>query len=775
MKLFSFLRTRANLFGIAIVTWLALVALLLQASYVKQEQLAFERLEYKSEVVSIQFDRHWQNLQENDESEQKTYLKYHTQRFRPFIHLTILNDLGKLESSTLNNLDQLSYSPALNMIKMYLDRGQHCFESINGFIQGSIYVCAFKHSSVDSYLISTLNQQSIFEYWLQQSGYFIVTIVLGLLVFSFLYWLLSNRHKQILAQQSALTGAMEKQGSEFKRLLSNLPGLVYRMHLKSRQLVYVSPGSIQLIGYPPEYLIERHISPIDLIDSEDEEHFDKRTRAAHFSLKPFELVYRIRTQKGERKWVLDRGQCFQDDNGDYFIEGVILDITERELVRQQIEYLAEQDPLTELFNRYRFNDELVGAVDDANRKHEHFAMLFIDLDRFKNINDSLGHQLGDRLIRKAAARLQSAIPESHFLARMGGDEFVILMRWVNNISEVEALAERINRELRKPFNIDTYQLRTSCSIGISLCPDDSNQSHILWRYADTAMYQVKSRGGDNYQFFTREMGDQVQHRITIEHSFISAIENSEFELFYQPQVDILSGELKGAEALIRWKHPKLGMISPAEFIPIAEETGFIHDLGDWILNQALDQLEKWQTYKPDMTLAVNISALQINQEFPMKLKEFIEVHSIHENTLELEITESLLMENISFVQQLLHEVCEQDVTFAIDDFGTGYSSLSYLRYLPINKLKIDRAFVKNLETNQDDVSMVKAIIAMGKNLGMKVLAEGIETESQLEILKTQGCDTYQGYLFSPPVDTNTFYERYIYNSEGDIKDSQISS
>jgi EAL domain-containing protein (putative c-di-GMP-specific phosphodiesterase class I) len=278
------------------------------------------------------------------------------------------------------------------------------------------------------------------------------------------------------------------------------------------------------------------------------------------------------------------------------------------------------------------------------------------------------------------------------------------------------------------------------------------------------MYQVKNRGGDGYQFFTNEMGDLVQHRITIEHGFVPALENNQFELVYQPQVDIHSGEVIGAEALIRWHHPDLGFISPAEFIPIAEETGFIHDLGDWIIKEALNQLSKWQSHDKNISLAVNVSALQITEEFPEKIDAWVRQYNLRPFSLELEITESLLMENIEFVLPLLNQICEKNIRFAIDDFGTGYSSLSYLRYLPIDKLKIDRAFVMNLEQSEDDVALVRAIVAMAKNLNLKVLAEGIETQPQLEILQTQGCEAYQGYYFSKPVDKDTFYSLYINTS-----------
>ena len=753
--------SQARVYGILAFAWLIVVSVLLFGSYHHDRDSAFERLSYKNEAAFIQFERHWADLELDRRSDQVAYLKQLAQHFKPAIHFSVIRHNGKIVASTLNNLTQLSYSPVIHQFINADALGNQCIKDLSSLQAHSVNACALFLESDQVYLVSSLHFDDLLSYWIKRNLFFIGAVIAGLLIFSGLYYLLTTQQFFLLRKQKEVSDEFQRQGSDFKRLLSNLPGLVYRLQVKDQKLDYVSPGSMQLLGYPPEHFIDNNTTPFDLIEDDDKHDFTRQSHSAHFSLKPFELIYRLKTIHGERKWVLDRGRCYMDKSGEQFVEGVILDITERELVRQQIEYLAIRDPLTELYNRYKFNDELVNAVDDANRRHDHFAMLFIDLDRFKTINDSLGHQLGDRLLRKVASRLQTIIPKQHFLARMGGDEFVILMRAVNHVSDVEILARNINRAMRKPFNIDSYQLRTSCSIGISLCPDDSTHSHILWRYADTAMYQVKNRGGDGYQFFTSEMGDIVQHRITIEHGFVPAIENKQFELHYQPQVDIHTGQVIGAEALIRWHHPTLGFISPVEFIPIAEETGFIHDLGDWIIHEALTQLAQWSKTNKNFTMAINVSALQITEEFPQKLNNLLMQHGVNAQSVELEITESLLMENIDFVQPLLNTIKDLGVKFAIDDFGTGYSSLSYLRYLPIDKLKIDRAFVMNLEENQADVAMAKSIIAMAKNLNLKVLAEGIETVAQLNILKEQDCDSYQGYYFGKPSDKDTFYSLYI--------------
>ena len=756
-----FRRSPVRIFALLASIWLILVSFLMLASFEHESQSAYDRLQYKTEVSGLQFARHWASLRLEPIEVQQEYLNNFRKRFRPLLNFTVISPNGQMQVSTLDNLTQLSYSPVLRQIKKRLSDNQHCLLTLNNLQAESVNACGFQEPETQDYFISSLSQSDFLAYWLEHSGYFILTGLMGLIVFSLLFLLLSRVQRQNMLKQELLTNKFEKQGNDFRRLISNLPGLVYRLRMSDKSLDFVSPGSLQLLGYPPEYFTQHNMTPFDLIEDDDQHHISKLSQANHFSLKPFEMVYRVNTLNGESKWVLDRGRCYQDASGEHFIEGVILDITERELVRQQIEYLAVQDPLTELFNRYKFNDELVNAVDESRSKNDKFAMMFIDLDRFKNINDSLGHQLGDRLLRKVAARLQNILSEDNFLARMGGDEFVVLMRRYRHINQVEDLANKINRALRRPFNIDSYQLRTSCSIGISLCPDHSEHSHILWRYSDTAMYQVKARGGDGYQFFTEEMGDVVQHRIKIEHSFVSALENKEFELYYQPQVNIQTGELVGAEALIRWNHPELGFISPVEFIPIAEETGFIHDLGEWIFHEAMQELARWQDIKPHVRMAVNVSALQITQDFPEKLTHILQHHDIKPDSLELEITESLLMENIDYVQPLLNRIRDHGIHFAIDDFGTGYSSLSYLRYLPINKLKIDRAFVMNLEHNDDDVAMVKAIIAMGKNLNLNILAEGVENQEQLDILKEQGCGSFQGYLFSKPVDKKSFFDLYM--------------
>lgn len=753
--------SRSGLFSLALVLWTGLTALVMHNSYQQKKELTFQQLENLTSILAYEIEHNPDWPESLSLQSGMAQIQRWQHAFGLHFDLSLIQPDGQPVISTLTPASTLGFAETVRYLKASPPASTtQCHGMLMGYPEDHGQICNHLVAN-DIHLVLSLTQSNITGIWVADHWPVITISLFTILFLASLHLLISIRYHDSKMKQSHLANQVEKQETEFRRLLRNLPGLIYRMKARDKKIIYISPGSLALLGYQPEQFIEQKITPMDIIEEEDQERLFNQVRLAHQSLKPFELVYRIRTLHGELKWVIDRGNCYLDTDGEYYVEGVILDITERELVRQQIEYLAIQDPLTELYNRYKFNDELVSAVDETKRQQEHFAMLFIDLDRFKNINDSLGHQLGDRLLREVSERLKKITKEEQFLGRMGGDEFVILMRHLSSTDEARDLAREINRVLRQPFNIESYELRISCSIGIALCPDDSNESHILWRYADTAMYQVKKHGGNGYQFFTSEMSDQVQYRLKIEHSFIPALKQNQFELYYQPQVDIKTGELKGAEALIRWMHPELGFVSPAEFIPVAEETGFIHDLGKWILREALSQLAEWQKFLPDLNIAVNISARQITDEFPSSLEELINEFNVKKNTLELEITESLLMENIDFVQPLLNDVRDKEVSFAIDDFGTGYSSLSYLRYLPINKLKIDRAFVKNLEHNQDDIAMVRAIISMGKNLGISVLAEGIENNAQLSILKEQGCDAYQGYLFSRPLEKNAFYQQYI--------------
>lgn len=567
--------------------------------------------------------------------------------------------------------------------------------------------------------------------------------------------------------------ALREQEGTLELLLDNLPGMIYRVRIPDYKVLFITDGCQKLLGYSADTYLAGHKTPFDDVHEDDQEILVKHVDSVKNPENTYEHIFRIHSATGEIKWVLDRGRAIQADPKRCYLEGILLDITEHMLSQQQVEYLATRDPLTELANRYLFNDELVNHIDKF-RDQTTIALLFIDLDRFKTINDSLGHQVGDRLLKQVAERLQECITSNCLLARLGGDEFMVMVRNPDSHESVEALAHTINMVIGKTYELDYYKLNTSCSIGISMYPQDSRESHLLLRNADTAMYSAKAKGGNRYQFYTDEMNQRANSRLTIETELRRAINDDEFELHYQPQVNLLTGELEGAEALVRWVHPTAGMVSPAEFIPVAEETGLIRDIGDWVLEKACSVFNDWnQQTGLDLSVAVNVSVRQLDDSFVLRVQEILNQTGMPAESLELEITESLLMDNVKENVRILENINRQGIRFAMDDFGTGYSSLSYLKQFPISKLKIDRSFVNDITDDPEDEAIIRAIIAMGQTLKLKIIAEGVENHQQLALLQNIGCDSYQGYFFSKPLAEEDFYNKYIANSVGKVANLEL--
>lgn len=616
-------------------------------------------------------------------------------------------------------------------------------------------------SSLDLFVAISVPTTHILTTWLGH----IAAPLLMLLTF-FLITLLGFRFSNRLfdraqASHKMTETALRDQESTLELLFSNLPGMVYRVRIPDYKVLFITDGCNDLLGYSAHTYLSGKRTPFDDIHEDDQDILIKHANSIDSPKKKYEHIFRIQTPSGELKWVMDRGRAIREDKNHTYLEGILLDITEHMLSQQQVEYLATRDPLTELANRYLFNDELVNHIDRFREKTS-IALLFIDLDRFKTINDSLGHQVGDRLLKLVAERLQECVGEDALLARLGGDEFMVMMTDPLGIEAVEVLAHSINLSISKTFELDYYKLNTTCSIGISMYPQDSLESHILLRDADTAMYSAKAKGGNRYQFYTDEMNQKVNSRLTIETELRRAIKENEFEIHYQPQVNAHTGELEGAEALVRWIHPTAGMVSPVEFIPIAEETGLIRDIGDWVLEQSCNTFKKWnEEAELNLSVAVNVSVRQLDDAFILRVQEILNQTGFDKEQLELEITESLLMDNVQENVRILEAINRQGVRFAMDDFGTGYSSLSYLRQFPISKLKIDRSFVNDITDDPDDEAIIRAIIAMGQTLKLKVIAEGVENHQQLVLLQTMGCDSYQGYFFSKPLPAESFYKKYI--------------
>ena len=539
-------------------------------------------------------------------------------------------------------------------------------------------------------------------------------------------------------------------------VINHIHGAAYRLHLPDHKLLTLASAEEDI--FPAQFATqpERH-SLINLIHADDQQQYLEQLDKVNAANDSYELVYRIQSSGSEQRWVMDRGKAVEIDKQGVIIEGLIFDITEHILAQQHVEYLATRDPLTELMNRYFFNDELISTIDRMQPGDNGLALLFIDLDRFKTVNDSLGHQVGDRLLKLVAERLRHVVGDSNPIARLGGDEFIVMMLNPASREDVAALANQILAHIGSAYQLDYYRLTTTCSIGITMCPEDSRESYILLRNADTAMYTAKGRGGNCFQFYTEEMNKQVNARLTLESELRRAIKSQEFQLYYQPQVDTETDQLLGAEALIRWVHPTAGIISPAEFIPIAEETGLIREIGDWALLKACQDFRKLNDeFNSELSIAVNVSVRQLDDQFCTRVGEVLQTSGLSADFLELEITESLLMDNVQENIRILESINKMGIRFAMDDFGTGYSSLSYLKQFPISKLKIDRAFINDITTDPDDDAIVQAIIAMAKSLHLNLVAEGVETQEQLQRLQLMACDSYQGYLFSRPLPLHDF-------------------
>jgi diguanylate cyclase (GGDEF)-like protein len=432
---------------------------------------------------------------------------------------------------------------------------------------------------------------------------------------------------------------------------------------------------------------------------------------------------------------------------------VISDITLQKQSQEQLDFLAHHDSLTHLPNRVLFNERLGHAINKAKRHGLSLGIVFIDLDRFKNINDTLGHAIGDKLLIRVAAHMSAYTRKVDTVARMGGDEFIILLDGVSDANDIAHFATKLINSFHQPFVIDGYELFLTLSMGICVCPGDGDDVETLVKNADTAMYRAKEEGRNGYRFFTEELSRQVSEKLTLENYLRQAISLQQFELHFQPQYTLVDKRLLSAEVLLRWNHPKLGLVSPDRFIPLAEETGLIIPLGEWVIHEACRHLHQWRHMGHDIAyVAINVSSLQVKRgNIVETLLAAVKKYALQASDVEIEITESIIMEDTENTVAVLKDCKANGFTVAIDDFGTGYSSLGYLKKLPVDRLKIDRSFIQELDTDADDEAIVRAIIALAKNLQLTVVAEGIESEQQYDILLALGCEIAQGYYLSRPL------------------------
>ncbi|TJZ78970.1 bifunctional diguanylate cyclase/phosphodiesterase [Chitiniphilus eburneus] len=536
---------------------------------------------------------------------------------------------------------------------------------------------------------------------------------------------------------------------------------LFDMPLESRRTAVTSPEYDRLLGYEPGELIETFEKWKSQLHPSDRENVmravrDYYTGAAHQLV----IEYRRKRKDGEFHWYQTRGRFidFDEQQRPNRLIGTVTDITERKEAQDRITELANFDTVTGLANRNLLRDELKLSVAAAERYHRRLAVLFLDLDRFKTINDSLGHAAGDQVLMQVAERLRGIVGRTDILARLGGDEFVVVLSEIQDAMQAGQIAERILESFSEPFELEAGGFASSTSIGIALYPDDGDDSETLIRNADVAMYQAKANGRNNYQYFTADLNVLASERLVLETSMRQALVNNEFTLFYQPQAGLADGGVIGAEALIRWRHPEHGLIPPGKFIPVAEESRLIVPIGNWVLREACRQAAEWQAAGlPPLTIAVNLSPLQLHQANLLEIvADALAASGLDAQYLELEVTESVVMQEVEHVMAMLHGLKRLGVKLSIDDFGTGYSSLSYLKRFAFDKLKVDQSFVRDLTTDPNDAAIVLAIIGLGKTLGMSVLAEGVETAEQLAFLQSADIDAIQGFFFSRPIPAEEF-------------------
>ena len=550
---------------------------------------------------------------------------------------------------------------------------------------------------------------------------------------------------------------LNTQLNQFKNTLDQTLEAVFIFDPESLRFTYVNEGAKRQTGYSQAELMQ--MTPVEikpLFTLVEFQHMLQPLIAGVLPSLTFQTVYRHKD--GHDTPVEISLQLIRLEGQEPRFVAIATDISERKAAQEQIEFLAFHDALTSLPNRLLAKDHLQQAVLAAERASTKVALLFIDLDKFKTINDSLGHVIGDGLLKAVAVRLRECLRDTDTLSRQGGDEFLIVLNHVCDTESVTVVVEKILERIADPFEIDQHELLISLSIGIAVYPDDGKDFDTLLKQSDTAMYQAKESGRNTYRFHTDQMNiDAVEH-LRMRNGLRRALANGEFVLHYQPQISLASGAVIGAEALIRWNHPELGMVAPGRFISVAEDTGLIVPMGDWVLREACRQSVAWrQAGLPELVMGVNLSAVQFKRGDVLKsVTQALEESGLEPALLELELTESILIKDTEKVLATVRQLKSLGVKLSIDDFGTGYSSLSYLKQFDVDKLKIDQSFVRDMVDDPNDAAIVRAIIQMAKGLNLTTIAEGVEDERQLALLRLQHCDEVQGYHFARPMPADQF-------------------
>lgn len=515
----------------------------------------------------------------------------------------------------------------------------------------------------------------------------------------------------------------------------------------------------RIFGLVPQQFAATYEAFLNAVHPQDRALVEAQIRESLQENQPYRADHRIVWPDGTVRYVHEQGEVVRNADGRPIkMLGTVQDITERRAAEEQIQFLAYHDALTRLPNRLLIRDHFELAVATADRTHARVALLFLDLDGFKTINDSLGHDFGDATLKHVAGKLRESLRDTDTLSRQGGDEFLIVLPGVGDTDSISVIADKILGKVAEPFTIHGHALTLSASMGIAIYPGDGNDFDTLLKKADTAMYHAKEAGRNTYRFHTEQMNIDVEEHLRMLNGLRQALARGEFVLHYQPQTRLASGAVIGAEALLRWRHPELGMIPPGRFIPVAEDSGLIVRIGGWVLREACRQAVAWQRAGlPDIVIAVNLSALQFRHgDLEADVIRALTESGLAPAQLELELTESILIQDVENVVGRLQRLKSLGIKLSIDDFGTGYSSLSYLKRFNVDKLKIDQSFVRDMVDNPNDAAIVQAIIQMARSLNLKTIAEGVENEHQLALLRLQHCDEVQGYYFARPMPAEDF-------------------
>jgi len=561
-----------------------------------------------------------------------------------------------------------------------------------------------------------------------------------------------------ITQRKQADEALKESEARFRKVFEKTDAVSVQGYNKDHQVIYWNPASEAIYGYSAEEALGKKLEDLIIPDEMQEQ---VRTGINNWinggeEIPSSELT--LKTANGTPVHVFSSHIMVKEKNNDPEMYCIDIDLTLHKEQADKIRHQAFFDSLTDLPNRLLVLDRLTQLINEAKRVDKKVAVLFLDLDDFKKINDTLGHETGDKLLIESSKRLLSVIRAGDTVGRFGGDEFIFLLGGLISAEDAQPIAENLLYQFRKPFIIDSRELRITVSTGISIYPDDGQDPSVLLKNADSAMYDAKEQGRNAFSYFTDSMNHIVSRRLALEEQIYGALTNNEFEIYYQPKIGISSGKIIGAEALLRWNNPVLGNVSPVEFIPICEQTGLIISIGKFVLENALKQTVQWQhEIQSDFHIAVNLSPSQFRDPSLIKsLEDIIKKVNISAHCLELEITEGVLMNARNFVDEALTSLNNMGISITMDDFGTGYSSLSYLRRYPFNILKIDRSFINDLTVNSTDRELINATIVMAHALKIEVVAEGVETVEQLELLKKMNCDIAQGYLYSKPVTVDDF-------------------